>query len=135
MRASSNAFRTSGRSSVTRPTLPSISTFNMARTSHPEDTEAGVLYRSVERRRDREAQQAARVRRIDDAVVPQPCAGVVGVALALVLLSDRLLESFFLSRGRKVAAHRGEHRGRLLAAHDGDAGVGPHPQEPRRVRT
>src|SRR6267142_1460884 len=84
MSASSKAFRTSGRSSVTRATPPSISMFSMARTLHSEDAEARIFDRRIERGRNCEAQQAARVGGVDHAVVPQPCAGVVGMALALV---------------------------------------------------
>ena len=32
-----------------------------------------------------------------------------------------------------LAPHGGEHVGGLLAAHDGDPGVGPHPQEARGI--
>ena len=35
--------------------------------------------------------------------------------------------------GELIALDRREHAGRLLAAHDRDAAVGPHPQEPRLV--
>ena len=38
------------------------------------------------------------------------------------------------SGGRVLAAHRRQHRGGLLAAHHRDPRVGPHPQEPRRIR-
>ena len=80
------------------------------------------------------------VERVDDAVVPEPCGRVVGAALLLVLLADRLAERLLVlgrplepARLELVAVDRGEHRRRLLAAHDRDARVGPHPEEARRV--
>ena len=51
---------------------------------------------ALQRRRQAQRQHAARVGRVDDAVVPQARGGVVGVALRLVLLADRRLEGFFL---------------------------------------
>src|SRR4030088_3851179 len=62
------------------------------------------------------------------------------MALAVVLLADRLLEGFLLflrphasARLDIVAPHGGEHARRLLAAHHRDARAGPHPQEARTV--
>src|SRR5690606_27865423 len=63
---------------------------------HPEDAELRRLDRSVERGGDAEAQYAARIGRVDDAVVPQPRGGVPGAALVLVLLADRRLERFLV---------------------------------------
>src|SRR5688500_13372202 len=91
--ASSNALRTSGRLSVTRATR---SFFSMVRleviewlTSHPEQAEARLADRRVQRRRQAEREQAPRVERIDDSVVPQARARIVGMPLQLVLLADR----------------------------------------------
>ena len=78
-------------------------------------------------------EHVARVGRLDDAVVPQPGAGVVGVALRLVLVADLLLARLDRLRVRLAADHR-QHRRGLLAAHDRDARVGPHPEEAREVR-
>src|SRR5918996_935087 len=112
-----------------------------AKCLHPEHAEVGALDRRVERGGQAERQDGARLRRIDDAVVPQPGAGVIGVTLALVLVTDRRLESFLfvlrpaLPRALQVvAAHLREHVSRLLAAHHRDAGVRPHPQKARSVR-
>ena len=87
-----------------------------------------------------ERQHAAGVGRVDDAVIPQPGAGVIGVALGFVLRADRPLERFLLlgrpglaARFHGVAADRRQHAGGLLAAHDRDARVRPHPQEARVV--
>ena len=66
------------------------------RRSHPEDAELGRPDRLVHRRRQAERQRRARVGRIEDAVVPQPRRRVVGMALAVVLLADRLLEGLLL---------------------------------------
>ena len=67
--------------------------------------------------------------------------GVVGRALGLVLLEDRrpnrgllLLRQRLPLASALIALHGGQHRGGLFAAHHRDAGVGPHPQQPRVVR-
>src|SRR3954467_9979117 len=123
MSASSNALWRSGRLRVMRPTGPWCS---MAREvmSHAEDAEVRRLLGRVARHREREAEDAARVRRVDDAIVPEARGGVIGVALALVLLADRRLELLLLVlrpgallRLDAVAPHGGEHAGGLLAAH------------------
>src|SRR5205814_4503618 len=74
------------------------------------------------------------------AVVPQPRARVVRMSLVLELVEDGLPEGGFLVgapapalRLDAVALHRGQHAGRLLAAHHADARVGPHPEEARAV--
>src|SRR5438045_5041373 len=101
---------------------------------HAEDAEARLLLWSAARHGEREAQHAAGIRGIDDAVVPEPRGGVVGVSLALVLVADRRLEGLLLVLRPgalpgldAVALHGGEHRGRLLATHDRDARIGPGP--------
>src|SRR5690606_9638150 len=88
----------------------------------------------------RQPEHAARVGGIDDAVIPQPRGSVVGMALALVLLEDRLLEPFLFlgrpllaARGGAVAPDGGEHGGGLFAAHQRDACIRPHPQEARAI--
>src|SRR5579883_1676680 len=109
--------------------------------SHPEETEACVLLRRIAHGRETEAEDPARLERIDHAIVPEPRRGVIRMALALVLVADRLLERLLLLC-RPTAARRlelsaldgGEHAGGLLPAHDGDAGVGPLEEEPRRER-
>src|SRR3954471_20337688 len=109
MSASSKALRTSGRFSVTRAMPSFFSTISIVTShsclcaSHPKDAELRFLDRRVERGGDREAEQPARVGRVDDAVVPEPCARIVGMALALVLLADRRLELLFGFLGGKVA--------------------------------
>src|SRR5882672_4146575 len=137
IKESSKAFRTSGRLSVTRATPSFFSTSSILTSclfaSHPKYAELRFLDRRVQRGGDGEAEQAPRVERVDHAVVPEARARVVGMALALVLLADRLLELLFLLLGGEVALDRGEHAGRLLAAHDGDARCRPHPEEARPV--
>ena len=61
---------------------------------HPEDAEGRLGNRRVQRGRDAEREHAARVERVDDAVVPQARGRVVRVALLLVLRAD-------LRRGRR----------------------------------
>src|SRR6185369_16928975 len=108
--------------------------------SHPEDAELRRTDRLVHRRRERQPERHARIDGIEDAVVPQPRRGVVGMALALVLIADRLLEFLFLFLGPGaafgldvVAPHRCQHARRLFAAHHRDTGRGPHPQETRAI--
>src|SRR4051812_26893647 len=113
-----------------------------ARGLHAEYAEAPLLDRRVHRCRDGQAEYATRVGRVDDAVVPQPRAGVIGMTLALVLVAHGRLEGFFVLRAPcattgfdAIAADRGQHRRGLLATHHADARVGPHPQEPGAIGT
>src|SRR4051812_35226758 len=92
--------------------------------SHPEDAVAQLAERRVGARREGETEHGAGLRRVDDAVVPETGGGVVRVALVLVLLADRRLERllvlgrpFLAARLEPVAAHLGQHAGRLLPAH------------------
>ena len=69
------------------------------------------------------------------AIVPQAGAGVVGVALRLVLVAYVFhkgilfgLRPGLAARLEPVAAHRGQYVSCLFAPHHGDAGVGPGPQ-------
>src|SRR6185369_18077668 len=105
------------------------------RRSHPEHAEALFLDRRIERSGYGQAEDPARIGRIDHAVVPQARARIVRIALALVLIADWRLEClfFFLAPGfarglEPVAAHGREHARGLLAPHDADARVRPHPQ-------
>ncbi len=90
---------------------------------------------------ERPSASACRVsRRIEDPVVPQPGRRVVGRAFALVLLQDGLANGLLVVGGQRlpvarelVPLDRRQHAGGLLAAHDRDARVGPHPQQPRLV--
>src|SRR5262245_46044933 len=106
---------------------------------HPEYAEVSSIDRGVERRRQAEAEHHAAVGRVDDAVVPEAGARVIGMALLLVLGADRGLEGLLLVRvpflllgGEAVALHLRQHVGGLVAAHDGDARVRPHPEEAGR---
>src|SRR5437763_16890714 len=104
----------------------------------PEDAKAGAVTppvdRRVERGGDAERQHKARLGRVDDAVIPEARAGVIGMALRFVLRADRRLEFLLLrgipfrpARAHAVAPHRRQDRGGLLAAHHRNASVGPHP--------
>src|SRR6185436_4941328 len=77
---------------------------------------------------------------VDHAIVPQPRRCVIGAALVFILRANGGAELvFFLGRPALalgldvIAPNLAEHHGGLLAAHHGDAGVRPHPQETRRV--
>src|SRR5687768_18254190 len=54
--------------------------------------------------------------------------------LALVLLADGFLEVLLGFLRREIAFHGRQHRSGLLAAHDRDARVRPHPEKARRIR-
>src|SRR6202521_4025386 len=106
MTASSNALWRSGRFMVTSPIGPCLSIATAlidSSPSHAEDAEARLLDGRVESRREGEPQDSARIDGIDDAVVPQPRRGVVGMALLLVLLANRGLERFLLRLGPFLA--------------------------------
>src|SRR5580704_3083803 len=64
--------------------------------SHPENSKLRLLDRRIEAGRNGQRQQAAGVRRIDDAVVPQARARVIGMALRFVLGADRRPEGLFV---------------------------------------
>src|SRR4051812_30377975 len=109
--------------------------------SHPEDAVGGLGDRRVRGGGEAEAEDATGLGGGGDPVVPEPGGGVVRRALSLVLLEDRRLDRGLLVGAPlvttcldAVASHRCQHGRRLLAAHDGDAGVRPHPQEARVVR-
>src|SRR5579885_3805406 len=70
---------------------------------HPKHPEARLRHRRIERRRERQRQHTARLRRRDDAVVPEPRRSVVRIALGFVLIADRRLEFFFLDLGPAAA--------------------------------
>src|SRR3712207_4064488 len=81
--------------------------------SHPEHAEARVLGNGcVQARRESETQHVARLDRIDDPVVPQPCGRIISIALILVALADRRLEGFGFLRTPAVGIlmHGGENR-------------------------
>src|SRR5690606_30264548 len=102
----------------------------VADSSHPEHPEARPLNRSVQGRGEREAEHHARLRRIDDAVVPRAGRRVIGMTLLFVLFEDRGHERLLLLGGpnlalflQRVATDGGEDVGRLLTAHYRNAGV------------
>src|SRR5579885_613216 len=136
--ASSNAFRRSGRLRVSVATpRASVARWRFM-ASHSEHAEPGRLDRGVEARRERQREDAAGLARIDHAIVPEPRAGIIGMALGLVLRADRRLEGLLFGRAPGaaarldiVAAHGGEHGRGLLPAHYRDARVGPHEEEAR----
>src|SRR4051794_11908696 len=100
---------------------------------HPEDAEARLRDRRMDGGLDPERQDAPRVERIDDAVVPQPRGREVRRALALVGLEDRCLEGVPSGVVRERPPDRRENARGLLAAHDRDPGIRPRPQESRLV--
>src|SRR5579875_373129 len=120
--ASSKALRRSGRLSVTVATPRASRDSSSALMLHPEDAEVRRRDRSIKARRDRHRQNPARVFGIDDAVIPQSRAGVIRMALGLVLPANSGLETPLLRLGPgsaagAVAPHRRQHVGRLFAAH------------------
>src|SRR5664280_720186 len=109
--------------------------------SHPEYSVGDRIERDAPNDAECQPEHSAGVARFDDAVVPQACGGVVGVALRLVLVANRRLERLLLL-GRPgaairldlVASHGRQHTRGLLTAHHRDAGTWPRPQKTRRVR-
>ena len=87
----------------------------------------------MERRLDAHRQDAPRVERVDDPVVPESGGREVWRALALVRLEDRRLERIAVGVRREAATDRGQDPRRLLPTHDGDPAVRPRPQESRLV--
>src|SRR5437667_11038327 len=83
-------------------------------TLHPENAEPGFFDRRIERRGEGEAEKAPRLGRIDDAVVPQPRARVVRMALALILCPDGVFKRFFILIGLETSAYSRQAAGRQL---------------------
>src|SRR5829696_6105146 len=77
---------------VATPSSTAVWTVGLIVRSHPEDAELGRADRLVHRRGQAKRQRHAGVDRVEDAVVPQARRCIVGMALAVVLLDDRLLE-------------------------------------------
>src|ERR1051326_8332546 len=109
--------------------------------SHSKDAETRLRDRRVVRDRQPEAEVAARVGGVDDAVVPEARGRVVRAPFALVLREHRigdlalLFGAQLLAVARElIALHGRQHAGGLLAAHDADPRVRPHPEKARRVR-
>src|SRR5262249_21267484 len=108
---------------------------------HPEDAEPrGLGRRRIEPGGERKPQDRARVGGVDDAVVPDARGGVVGMPLAFVLLAKRRLERLLVGGAPGTAlgldrflAQQPEHARSLLAPHDRDARVRPHPEKARSV--
>src|SRR5262245_62722455 len=80
----------SGLSRTTDATCLLISIRNMY--LHPEDTEPRFFPRRIQGRRYSEPQHHARIRWIDDAIIPQPGCTVICVPLFGVLIKYRLHE-------------------------------------------
>src|SRR6266545_3929767 len=110
---------------------------------HPCDAECDGIERPHDRfagDRQGEGENAPRVARIDDAVVPQVRCAVERRRFAVELVDDALvhlvdlLARWLLAFAQKLLLGHGlHHAGRLLAAHDGGAVVGPGEDEARVV--
>src|SRR5438132_14433725 len=108
---------------------------------HAEYAKPRLRDGGVERRGQAEGEHGARVAGRDHAVVPRTRAGVIRTALLLVLGEGGRLEGVDLGRAHRLALplellllDLGQHRGRLLAAHDRDTRVRPHPELARLER-
>src|SRR5882724_9003357 len=103
---------------------------------HSEDAELRTRRDgAVQRRMEGEAENVAGLHGVDDAVVPEARTGVIGIALALIARPYGCLERLCLFRRPplRVAMDGRQDRGGLLAAHDGNARVGPGEEEARAV--
>src|SRR5258706_8031419 len=114
------------------PRLATSTQRNIFAALHPEDAEAGLDFRRIAHRSQRQTEYAPCLGRIDDAIVPQAGAGVIRMSLALKLVAQPTNETGFLL-GRQapalglplLAAASQQHIGRLLTAHHRGARVGP----------
>src|SRR6516165_2803967 len=100
--------------------------------SHPEDAEAGRLYRGVEAGGNRQCQGHPRIDGVDDPIIPQSRARIIGMTLSFVLRTDRRLE-FLVGLAVCRPPYLRQYRGRLLTAHDRDPSIRPHPQKAWRI--
>src|SRR5690242_6075676 len=77
--------------------LLAMSRLSIIATSHPKEAETRPFGdRCIQAGGKSKAQHITRLARIDDAVVPETCSGVIGIALGLVAGADRRLEGFFI---------------------------------------
>src|SRR5262245_59709597 len=73
-------------------------------TSTPDNAEAGRLWRRrVEPGGERQSEHGTGISGVDDPIIPQPRRGVIGMALPLVLLAQRSLESLLIGRAPAAA--------------------------------
>src|SRR5262249_45945893 len=128
----------SGLSSTTDATCLLISIRNMY--LHPEHTEPRFFSRRIHCRRYPEGEHHARIRRIDDAIIPQPSRTVIGIPLLGVFIQYRLHELALLVGRHRFAMslelvdfHLKQHTSRLLASHYGNPCARPHPELSRPV--
>src|SRR5262249_29448447 len=131
--SSLNALWMSGLSSSTDATCLLISISNMY--LHPEDTKPRFFTRCIHGRRYSERKYHARIRRIDNAIIPQPGRTVICVPLFCVFIKDRLHKFPLLVRRQGFALgfelvdfHLKQYIGRLLATHYRNPRVWPHPE-------
>src|SRR5215472_4924221 len=122
--------------------MTSFPAFYDLATLHPENAESCLRHRRIESRRKCQRQHPPRFRWRNDAVIPQPCGCVIGIALGLKLVAQRLLKLFFFdfrpfaSLGLDILAFDGRQDARrLFATHDRDASVWPSEQKARPVGT
>mmetsp|Transcript_43437 Transcript_43437/g.93051 ORF Transcript_43437/g.93051 Transcript_43437/m.93051 type:complete len:374 (+) Transcript_43437:504-1625(+) len=113
--------------------------------SHAENPKVSDILKAAARipGDDAEAspQDVSGVSRINDAIIPNPGSGVVGVPLLLVLVQSWLpeLRNFLVGHQgfalplQLVLLHCGQHIGGLGTTHHADARVGPHEEEARVV--
>src|SRR5579883_2849231 len=113
-----------------RPTpRASNSTFRLSyilpASSHAKDTIASGFRRNAIGQCKTKPDHVARLRRLDDAVIPEPRCGIVGVALALILAADLALERAqlclrYLMALQPAHPHVDKNRLRGLGRHGSD---------------
>src|SRR4051794_40718523 len=143
--ASFSALCTAGRFIHTQATEPALSSSRVGsginEFSHAEHAEACRLDGCVLRGGETQGQHLPRVKRIDDAIVPQARGCVVWIALLFILVANRPLELLFLFAApifalgfESVAAHARQRVGGLPAANQGGAQLGPLTKKGGRIR-
>lgn len=102
---------------------------------HSKEAEGGGRDGGVSRGFDAQGDDATCVDGVDDAVIPESGGGVIGIGLLFVFCEGWGFEFRLLFGGHGLASEcklihfdREEDIGGLFAAHDGNAGVWPHPE-------
>src|SRR5262245_61472735 len=107
---------------------------------HSENAKARFLPWCIHSRRNSQSEYHSGIGRIDHAIIPQTRRAVVRIPFLSVLAEYRLHELllFVIGHGltlsfQLIHLHLKQNIGGLLAAHNRNSGIGPHPELSRSI--